>query len=142
MKLAQLYDDNTGDFLNETLFADDIDEGFVQRKDVNESSIRGPLENSYENLFQITGLERCQQLSLLTGLVESVFSWFMSGYIRYQITDNVYRPKASTFYYYPAFSKKTFNLTGIFAGNNTLNRNYLAKSNATHYISEITYGTR
>ena len=104
-KLLELYDDNTGDFLNETFFVNDIDERFVQRKDLNESSIRGPLENSYENLYQITGLERCQQLSLLTGLVESVFSSILTGFIRDQVTDNVYRPKAGLFYFHPAFTK-------------------------------------
>ena len=135
-KLAQLYDDTTGNFLNETLFIEDIPETLFKDVQVNRSSINGPIENTYKNLFNATEYEQNQQLSLLTELV----NYFQPITILGQMSDNAYLPKSSTFYYYTTF-ERSFNISNpeLIA---KVNRDYISKSNATHYVSKIIYGRR
>ena len=128
-------------FLNKTLFVENISEHFVKNEHADSSRISEPVLNSYENLFRATELERCQQLSLLTGLVDSIYAMFGDSILK-QVTDNAYLPKSSTFYYFSTYARSFDVHDPELIRNVTVNRDYLAKSNATHYVSKITYGTR
>ena len=138
IKLGQLYDDNTGQFLDKTIFMADIPEQFVDRKEWIDARIGGPELNSYYNLLDNTLLERDQRLSVVTGLVRPLGTMKVLD----QVTENVFQPKVSMFFSYARYNKSINVSRSGLNESVVLNRDYLATTNATHFVKKISYGTR
>ena len=140
MKLGQLYDDKTGQFLDKTLFSEDVPEQFIKnRKEPIGFDTTGPNENTYWNLYNRRYMrDKDQVLSLLTGLVKA------NGTMKYldQVNDNIYRLKVYLFVKGLKFSRTIKLQNPDLYKNVTLNRDYLANTSATHAVNKIVYGNR
>ena len=137
VELGQLYDDNTGQFLDQSFFVKQIPERLIYKEPYRESSIgEDPKETHYEKLFDNIELESDQILSLLTGLVQPTGTMRLLD----QITDNVYLRKASLYFSY-TLSSHFIDITKNELAP-IINKNYLATTNATHVLINIQYGMR